>query len=53
MEGFDDGGIFYSDNFIGDGGQQNDNQINMQEIKKKYKEFIRTYHEENFHYKYR
>lgn len=52
MEGFDDGGIFYSDNF-GDGGQQNDNQINMQAIKKKYKEFIRTYHEENFFYKYR
>jgi len=52
MEGFDDPGIFFSDNFGGD-DQNNANVINLQQIKNKFKEFIRTFNEDNFHYKYR
>lgn len=52
MAGFDEGGVFYSDNFNLDGGQ-NENQISMQTIKKQYKEFIKTFNEDNFYYKYR
>ncbi|XP_058982882.1 DNA replication licensing factor Mcm5 [Musca domestica] len=52
MEGFDEAGVFFSDNLLGD-GQQDGNQINMQAVKKKYKEFIRTFNEDNFFYKYR
>lgn len=53
MEGFDDVGVFFSDNFNPDNEQNNGQQINLQVVKKKYKEFIRTFNEENFHYKYR
>lgn len=53
MDGFDDAGIFFSDNFGDDGQQQNSNQINLQQLKKKYREFIRTFCEANFSYKYR
>lgn len=52
MEGFDDPGIYYSDNF-GSEEQANDTQINNQAIKKKFKDFIRQFHEGNFNYKYR
>lgn len=52
MEGFDDPGIFFSDNFGGD-EQHNANVINLQQVKNKFKEFIRTFNEDNFHYKYR
>ncbi|XP_061401034.1 DNA replication licensing factor Mcm5 [Musca vetustissima] len=52
MEGFDEAGVFFSDNLLGD-GHQDGNQINMQAVKKKYKEFIRTFNEDNFFYKYR
>lgn len=52
MEGFDDAGIFFSDNFNPD-NDQNENQINLLAVKKKFKEFIRTFHEDNFYYKYR
>lgn len=51
MEGFDDAGIFFSDNFGDD--QQNSAQINFQGVKKQFKEFIRTFNEVNFFYKYR
>jgi DNA replication licensing factor MCM5 len=53
MEGFDDAGIFFSDNFGGPGDEQNAGTINLQQIKKKFKDFIRTFNEDNFHYKYR
>lgn len=54
MEGFDDPGIFFSDNFSVDDNQQGDLQlVNLQAVKKKFKEFIRQYHTENFNYKYR
>lgn len=52
MEGFDDPGIFFSDNFAGD-DQQDLNQINFQAVKKKFREFIREFHQGNFNYKYR
>lgn len=52
MEGFDDPGIFFSDNFSAN-DEQNETQVNFQGIKKKFKEFLREYHEDNFNYKYR
>lgn len=51
MDGFDDAGVFYSDNF---GKSVNhDGGINLQATKKKYKEFLRSYHEDGFNFKYR
>ncbi|KAI4469244.1 dna replication licensing factor mcm family member [Holotrichia oblita] len=52
MEGFDDPGVFYSDNFSIDNNQP-DNQLNLQGIKKKFKDFLRQFHSDNFNYKYR
>lgn len=52
MEGFDDPGIYYSDN-LGSEDQVNETQVNNQAIKKKFKDFIRQFHEGNFNYKYR
>jgi DNA replication licensing factor MCM5 len=51
MEGFDDAGVFFSDNFGAD--EQSTNQVNLINLKKKYKDFIRTFNEDNFYYKYR
>lgn len=51
MEGFDDPGVFFSDNF-GD-EPTNEGQINLQAVKKKFKDFIRQFHTDNFNYKYR
>ncbi|XP_033227260.1 DNA replication licensing factor Mcm5 [Belonocnema kinseyi] len=53
MEGFDDPGIYFSDNLYGEGDQIPENQANLQSAKKKLKEFIRQFHEGNFNYKYR
>lgn len=52
MEGFDDPGIFFSDNFASEANSDR-NAGNLQAIKKKFKEFLREYHEGNFNYKYR
>ncbi|CAI9718955.1 DNA replication licensing factor mcm5-like [Octopus vulgaris] len=52
MSGFDDLGVFFSDNF-GSEDQQDDNQINRQEIKNNFKAFLRKFHEGNFSYEYR
>uniref|UniRef100_A0A0A1X8M6 DNA replication licensing factor MCM5 n=1 Tax=Zeugodacus cucurbitae TaxID=28588 RepID=A0A0A1X8M6_ZEUCU len=52
MEGFDEAGVFFSDNFGGE-NHQDGSQVNMQAVKKKYKEFLRTFSEDNFFYKYR
>jgi len=52
MEGFDDPGIYYSDNF-GSEERTNETQLNNQAIKKNFKDFIRQFHEGNFNYKYR
>ncbi|KAK7868213.1 hypothetical protein R5R35_000617 [Gryllus longicercus] len=53
MEGFDDPGVFFSDNFGGDDPQTQDSQVNVQAVKRKLKEFLRQFHEGNFNYKYR
>ena len=52
MSGFDDPGVFFSDNF-GTEDQQDENQANLQAVKKKFKDFLREFHEGNFNYKYR
>ncbi|XP_066992931.2 DNA replication licensing factor Mcm5 [Anabrus simplex] len=52
MEGFDDPGVFFSDNF-GSEGSVADGQISLQGVKKKFRDFIRQFHEGNFNYKYR
>lgn len=52
MEGFDDAGVFFSDNFAAE-EDSNASNINLQGVKKKFKEFIRQFHEGNFNYKYR
>jgi len=52
MEGFDDPGVFFSDNFGAD-DNQDDQQINRQQIKNRLREFIRQFHEGNFTYTYR
>lgn len=52
MEGFDDPGVFYSDNFNPE-HTQGDNQVSLLGIKKKFKDFLRQYHTDNFDYKYR
>lgn len=51
MEGFDDPGIFFSENFSSEDHQET--QINFQATKRKFKEFLRQFHEGNFNYKYR
>nr|XP_018901469.1 PREDICTED: DNA replication licensing factor Mcm5 [Bemisia tabaci] len=50
MDCFDDAGVFFSDNFD---DNQSGGQVNLQGIKKKFKDFIRQFHEGNFSYKYR
>lgn len=49
MEGFDEAGVFYSDRI---GGEANEKD-SLKALKMKYKEFLRTYTEENFSFKYR
>ncbi|XP_076283365.1 DNA replication licensing factor Mcm5 [Lasioglossum baleicum] len=53
MEGFDDPGIFFSDNFSVRDTNEAQSQTNLQFFKKKFMEFIRQFHEGNFNYKYR
>jgi len=51
MEGFDDAGVFYSDDLR---DLQHDGQSQTrQALKQKLKEFLRQFHDGNFHYKYR
>jgi DNA replication licensing factor MCM5 len=52
MEGFDDPGVFFSDNF-GTDEQGEEQQNNRQQIKGRFREFIRQFHEGNFSYRYR
>lgn len=52
MSGFDNPGVFFSDNFAAD-EPQSDDKISLQAVKKKLKEFLRQFHEDNFNYKYR
>ncbi|KAG8228475.1 hypothetical protein J437_LFUL009340 [Ladona fulva] len=52
MEGFDDPGVFFSDNLFSE-DQRSEISVSFQSIKKKFKDFIRQFHEGNFNYKYR
>lgn len=52
MEGFDDPGVFFSDNFGGE-DHQSDVNTTFQGTKRKLKDFLRQFHEGNFNYKYR
>ncbi|KAK3710538.1 hypothetical protein QZH41_009373, partial [Actinostola sp. cb2023] len=52
MSGFDQGEIFVSDPF-GSEDQQDDREISRLSARKKFKEFLREYHEGTFAYKYR
>ncbi|CAM1311629.1 MCM5 (predicted), partial [Pycnogonum litorale] len=52
MSGFDDLGVFFSDNF-GSEAQSEDGQIQFQAVKRKFKDFFRQFHEGNFEYRYR
>lgn len=52
MSGFDDPGVFFSDNFGAD-DEQDENRANLQGVKKKFRDFLREFHEGNFNYKYR
>ncbi|CAG0880353.1 unnamed protein product [Cyprideis torosa] len=57
MAGFDDPGVFFSDNLANFGaedetpGQQQ--MINNQQVKRKFKDFLREYQTNDFNYKYR
>ena len=52
MEGFDDPGVFFSDNFAAD-GQGDDQQHKRQDIKNRFRQFVRDFREGNtFKYRY-
>ncbi|RDD44892.1 DNA replication licensing factor mcm5 [Trichoplax sp. H2] len=52
MAGFDDPGVFFSDSFAID-EQQDDQQLTKTLAQKKFKEFIREYHEDGLSFRYR
>lgn len=52
MAGFDDPGVYYSDNF-GNQDNQNESQLNLQAAKRRFREFLRQFHEGSFSYRYR
>ncbi|XP_071816407.1 DNA replication licensing factor mcm5-like [Apostichopus japonicus] len=52
MSGFDDAGVFFSDNFTLDDGQDA-NQVNRTSYQRRFKDFLRKFHDANFTYKYR
>jgi len=53
MEGFDTQGVFYSDTFGDEDNNLASALANAKSIKKTFKEFLKTYNEDNFNYKYR
>ena len=52
MAGFDEPGVFFSDNFGSEEQSEHENASRLQ-VKKRLKEFIRQFHEGNFSYRYR
>jgi DNA replication licensing factor MCM5 len=50
MEGFDDPGVYFSDNFS---ESQDDRNTTKVSIKKKFLKFLKEFQEGNFAYKYR
>lgn len=55
MEGFDNPEILFSSNWPGGQSEHegDGSTINLLGVKKKFKDFIRQFHTENFNYKYR
>lgn len=54
MEGFDNPGVFFSDNFgAGDEEERSEVNVGFNATKRKLKDFLRQFHEGNFNYKYR
>ena len=55
LSGFDANQVFYSDNFGAEGGSGEDGNVTNLAAKKRFKEFLRQFHEEgnNLSYKYR
>lgn len=51
MEGFDDPGVFFSDNFAAN-GDEDGSQHKRQDIKNRFRQFIRDFREGNI-FKYR
>lgn len=51
MSGFDDLGVFFSDNLAAD--SQHERTTSFQGFKKRFKEFLKQFHEGDFQYKYR
>lgn len=55
MAGFDDLGVFFSDNLLTDEEAPSGSQtgLNVNVVKKRFKEFLGDYHDGDFEYKYR
>ena len=53
MAGFDDAGVFFSDNFGSEDQTDDPDRVNRQQIKNRLRDFIRQFHEGNFSYRYR
>lgn len=54
MAGFDEGGVFYSDSFFfNDNADGNTQGTDLQAAKKRFKDFIKQFHEGNYVYCYR
>jgi len=53
MAGFDDMGIYFADNLGTNEANEEFNSENIHGVKRKFKEFLKEFHEGNFVYKYR
>lgn len=54
MAGFDDLGVYYSDNFsFGDQAESDSQRTDLQAAKRRFKDFIREFHEGNYVFNYR
>ena len=53
MAGFDDAGVFFSDNFGSEDQGDDPDRVNRQQVKNRLRDFIRQFHEGNFSYRYR
>ncbi|CAG9763999.1 unnamed protein product [Ceutorhynchus assimilis] len=53
LDGFDQPQVFFSDNWSQNENQGDAASVNLLAVKKKFKDFIRQFHTENFNYKYR
>lgn len=53
MAGFDDLGIYFADNLGASETNDEFNSENVHGVKRKFKEFLKEFHEGNYIYKYR